>query len=196
MATAVNPSRTPGISIGSSLGAIVEWLRQITVRVHAGHSHGSGVMWRSQGLIITNAHVARSQEHEVELADGRRVQGWLVAREPKCDLAALAVSANGLPAAVTRSAKSLRPGELVIAVGNPWDEVGAVSKGIVHHAAGELPWLVSDIRLAPGNSGGPLADAQGNVVGINSMVVNGLGWAVSSDAVETFLRKVRLTEAS
>jgi S1-C subfamily serine protease len=78
MATAVNPSRTPSISIGSSLSAIAEWLRQITVRVHAGRSHGSGVIWRSQGLILTNAHVARSQEHEVELADGRTVQGWLV----------------------------------------------------------------------------------------------------------------------
>ena len=195
MATAVNPSRTPSISIGSSLSAIAEWLRQITVRVHAGRSHGSGVIWRSQGLILTNAHVARSQEHEVELADGRTVQGWLVARDPKCDLAALAIGAGGLPAAVTRSARSLRPGELVIAVGNPWGEVGAVSKGIVHHAAGDLPWIVSDIRLAPGNSGGPLADAQGNVVGINSMVVNGLGWSVTSDAVATFLKKVQLAEA-
>lgn len=195
MATAVNPSTSLGISIGSAVGSVAEWLRQITVRVvGAQDSQGSGVIWRSEGLIVTNAHVARSQEHEVELADGRRLQGWLVARDPKVDLAALVVGASGLPAASLRSAQTLRAGEMVIAVGNPWDGIGAVSTGIAHHGVGKLPWLIADIRLAPGNSGGPLADAQGNVVGVNSMIVNGLGWAVTSDAVESFLKKVRLTE--
>jgi serine protease Do len=195
MATAVNPSTSLGISIGSAVGSVAEWLRQITVRVVGSRdSHGSGVIWRSEGLIVTNAHVARTQEHEVELADGRRLQGWLVARDPKVDLAALAFGASGLPAASVRSAQTLRPGEMLIAVGNPWDGTGAVSTGIAHHSVGKLPWLIADIRLAPGNSGGPLADAQGNVVGINSMIVNGLGWAVTSDAVESFLKKVRLTE--
>jgi serine protease Do len=195
MAAAVNPSTSLGISIGSVVGSVAEWLRQITVRVIGSRdSQGSGVIWRAEGLIVTNAHVARAQEHEVELADGRRLRGWLVARDPKVDLAALAVGASGLPTASVRSAQTLRAGEMLIAVGNPWDGIGAVSTGVAHHAVGSLPWLVADIRLAPGNSGGPLADAQGNVVGVNSMIVNGLGWAVTSDTVKSFLKKVRLTE--
>jgi serine protease Do len=195
MATAVNPTTFAGISIGSAVGSVTDWLRQITVRiVGLRNSHGSGVVWRSEGLIVTNAHVADSSQHEIELADGRRLQGWVLARDPEIDLAALAVSSSSLFAASVRSAQTLRVGEMVIAVGNPSGGVGAVSTGIVHQAVGRLPWLVADIRLAPGNSGGPLADSQGNVVGINSMIVNNLGWAVTSDAVQAFLQRVKLAE--
>lgn len=195
MATAVNPSTSAGISIGSAVGSVAEWLRQITVRIlGSGRAHGSGVVWQSEGLIVTNAHVADSQVHEIELADGRRLEGWLVGRDRKIDLAALAVSSRDLSCASVRSARTLRAGEVVIAVGNPWDDVGAVATGIVHHAVGKWPWLVADVRLAPGNSGGPLADAHGNVVGVNSMIVNGLGWAVTSNTVEEFLKNVRLSE--
>lgn len=196
MATAVNPSTSAGITIGSGLGSIAEWLRRVTVRVNGSRgSHGSGVIWRSEGLIITNAHVASSEVHEIELASGEGLESWLVASNPNIDLAALAVSSRGLPAASVRSATTLRPGEMVIAVGNPYDGDGAVCTGIVHHSAGKSPWLMADIRLAPGNSGGPLADAQGNIIGINSMIIAGLGCAVTSDAVEQFLRKVSLSEA-
>ena len=163
-------------------------------RERANHSHGSGIVWRSEGLIVTNAHVASGRVHEIELPNGDRLESWLVARNPKVDLAALAVSARGLSVASGRSAKGLRPGEMVVGVGNPFDGTGAVLCGIVHHAVGESPWLVADIRLAPGNSGGPLADAQGNVVGVNSMVIAGMGCAVTSDTVETFLREVHLLE--
>jgi serine protease Do len=196
MSATVNPSTTAGIIIGSGVGAVAEWLRQITVRVTGPHgAQGSGVIWRSEGLVMTNAHVADSQTHEIELIDGRRLQGWLVARDRKRDLAALAVSSIRLPAASLRSARTLRAGEIVIAMGNPWDGVSAVSTGIVHHAVGNAPLLVADVRLAPGNSGGPLTDAQGNVIGINSMVVGGFGCAITSDTVESFLVRVHLAEA-
>jgi serine protease Do len=197
MATAVNPSTIAGISIGSAVGSVAEWLRQITVRVTGLHgTHGSGVLWDASGLLVTNAHVANSQAHEIEIADGRRLQGWLVARDRERDLAAIAVRSGNLPAASVRSARTLRAGELVIAIGNPWDGVRAVNTGIVHHAVGDAPWLFADIRLAPGNSGGPLADAQGNVIGINSMIVGGFGCAVTSDTVETFLKTMHLAEAA
>ncbi len=190
---AVNLSPSTGISIGSAVGAVAEWLQRITVRVRSpNYSQGSGIIWRPEGLIVTNAHVAGSQVHEVELADGRTLEGWLVARDPKRDLAALAVNSSALSAPCIRSARTLRPGELVIAIGNPWDGARAVSAGIVHRAAGNSPWLIADIRLAPGNSGGPLADAEGNVIGVNSMIVGGFGCAVTSDAVEAFLQRVHL----
>ena len=151
MATAVNPSTSFSISIGSAVGAVADWLRQITVRITGSRgSRGSGVLWNAEGLVVTNAHVAIEPE--------------------------------------------MRAGELVIAIGNPWDGESAVSTGVVHHPPSGSPIVVADIRLAPGNSGGPLADAEGNLIGINSMVVGGLGCAVSSDAVQEFVRKVQTQE--
>ncbi len=206
---AANRNSAAGINIGSAVGSVSEWLRRITVRVIAsGQSHGSGVVWRAKGLIVTNAHVVGSPSsrpqfvrseigggsYEVEFADGRKAQGWLVARDPKIDLAALAVGMHDLQAASIRKARTLRPGELMIAVGNPWDGAGAVSTGIVHHSVGKSSVLTADIRLAPGNSGGPLADAEGAVVGINSMIIDGFGVAVTSEAVEGFLKRSRLVE--
>jgi serine protease Do len=185
----MNPGTSSSISIGYAVASVAGWLRQVTVRITGRHgSHGSGVIWMPEGLIVTNAHVASSPIHQVEFADGRRAQGSLVARDPRHDLAALAVDVPSLPSASVRSARDLRAGELVIAVGNPIDGEQAVSTGILHRPAGRRPFLFADIRLAPGNSGGPLADAQGNVIGINSAIVEGLGCAVTSDAVRDFLQ--------
>lgn len=189
----MNPSTSSGISIGYAVGSVASWLRQITVRVNGARgAHGSGVIWLPRGLIVTNAHVAASQAHEIEFADGRQAQGWLLARDPGRDLAALAVNVPLLPSASVRSARQCRAGELVIAVGNPIDGEGAVSIGILHRRPGHQPFLLSDIRLAPGNSGGPLADAHGNVIGVNSAIINSLGCAVTSDAVEDFLKAAGL----
>ena len=193
----LNPAVSPGISIGYAMASVAEWLRKVTVRISGQRgSHGSGVIWLPEGLVVTNAHVAGSQVHEVELADGRRAQGRLVARDPQRDVAALAISLPFLPSASVRSARGCRTGEMVIAVGNPIDGERAVSTGIIHRTAGTSPFLFADIRLAPGNSGGPLADAQGNVIGINSAIVNGLGCAVTSDAVRAFLSAAGLAEAT
>jgi serine protease Do len=173
---------------GISIGSLAMALRSVTVRISGSRgAHGSGVIWHSKGLVVTNAHVADGQVHTVELPDGTRVPGWVLARDRELDLAALALSAGTLPAIATRPAHSLRPGELVIAVGYPADGDGAMAAGIVHRSVAHGRWILADIRLAPGNSGGPLADAQGRVIGINSMIVNQLGCAVTSDAVAEFL---------
>lgn len=164
-------------------------MRSITVRISGSdHSRGSGVVWSSGGLIVTNAHVANASRLSVKLDDGQVVQARMVARDPKVDLAALTVNLAGLPAASVRSASGLRPGELVIAIGNLWDGDGAISTGIVNRTPRGSAVLFASIRLAPGNSGGPLADANGFVIGINSAVVGGLGCAVTSDTVQDFLR--------
>ena len=86
----------------------------------------------------------------------------------------------------------MRPGEIVIAIGNPLGFVGALTTGVIF-SIGPVPglgpqsWVQATVRLAPGNSGGPLADAQGRVIGINTMVAGGLALAVSSAAVAKFL---------
>jgi serine protease Do len=178
-------------------GEIAESLRRSTVEVRGSNSapgSGSGVIWSSDGLIITNAHVARDPAPLVQLWDGKRFPARVTAKDLRKDLAALRVDSFGLPAAAAGDSDSLRVGELVIAVGNPLGFTGALTTGVVH-ALGPLAglprrkWIQADVRLAPGNSGGPLANARGQVIGINTMVAGGLGLAVPSNAVKDFLSR-------
>lgn len=190
MASAVNPVAPVGISIeyGDDL---VQSLRRLTVQIfgQAGR-HGAGVVWRDDGLVVTNAHVLNGASM-IRLHDGRTCHAALVARDRRIDLGILRIPISGLGAPLVRDSGSLRVGEIVMAVGHPMGEAGAVSIGIVHAASrGHL--IEADIRLLPGNSGGPLADVSGRVVGINSMVANGMGVAISTAAIEQFLEE-RLT---
>jgi len=177
-------------------GEIAERLRRSTVQVFAqGHEGGgSGVIWSSGGRIVTNSHVARAAQAEVVLWDGRRLPARLSSRDARRDLAVLQVADSSLPAATPGDSDALRPGELVIAVGSPLGFAGALSTGVVH-SLGAIPgmgrerWIGANVRLAPGNSGGPLADAEGRVIGINTAIVNGLGVAVPSNAAADFLRR-------
>jgi serine protease Do len=181
--------------LADAFNRVAERLRQSTVQVKGrrGPGGGSGVIWQPDGVIITNAHVARGTEAIITLADGRTFDATVTARDDGRDLAALKVDATDLPAAPIGDSDALRVGELVIAVGNPLGLTGAVTAGVVHAIGGgdgprQRPWVQADVRLAPGNSGGPLADAQGRVIGINSMIAGGLALAVPSNAVQQFLR--------
>jgi serine protease Do len=174
-------------------GEIAEQLRRSTVLVHAGvRGDGSGVIWSADGVIITNAHVARASQMRIQLWDGREFDAALVSRDTRRDLAELRISAANLPAAAAADSSQIRPGELAIAIGNPLGFVGALTTGVIH-AVGPLrrfgpePWVQADVRLAPGNSGGPLADAHGRVIGVNTMVAGRLALAVPSNAVNSFL---------
>jgi serine protease Do len=169
-----------------AFGEVTERLRRSTVQVRSGsQGSGSGVIWTAQGVIVTNAHVIRGNSPPVELWDGRRLAARILRHDRALDLAALQIDSGGLPAAVYGDSAALRPGELVIAAGNPMGFVGAVSTGVVHRV--ERHWVISDVRLAPGNSGGPLANAKGEVVGINAMIAGGLGFAIPANSVARFL---------
>jgi serine protease Do len=174
-------------------GEIAEQLRRSTVVVHAGaRGNGSGVIWSSDGSIITNAHVARASQMRVQLWDGREFDATLASRDTRRDLAELRVNAVNLPAVLAADSSQLRPGELAIAIGNPLGFVGALTTGVIHavgplRAFGSQPWVQADVRLAPGNSGGPLADASGRVIGINTMVAGRLALAVPSNSVADFV---------
>jgi serine protease Do len=182
-------------ALTAAVGDLAARLRRVTVQVCAGaRSTGAGVVWRRHGLIVTNAHVATGANLEVVLPDDRATRARLVARDPERDLAALELSPGDHEPAVRADARGLRPGELVVAVGHPLGVAYAAALGLVHRppTAGRGPaaWLQADIRLAPGNSGGPLADAAGRVVGINAMIVGGLGFAVPTHVVEGFLNRI------
>ena len=177
--------------IDGSLSALASRLRHITVQIHGAPAGvGSGVLWSRDGLIVTNAHVVRGRV-SVVLPGGRAVQARLLARDAERDLAALAIDAHALTPAEIGDSDSLRVGELVVAVGNPLGLSGAVTAGLIHAIGPRRPagpsLIQADLRLAPGNSGGPLADACGRVIGINSMIAGGLALAVPSSLVARFV---------
>src|SRR5262249_56734440 len=122
----------------------------------------------TKSVIITNAHVVKGRRASVTLHDGQTVEGRLTGLDDCRDLAALTIDAGSLSVATVGDSDALRVGELVFAVGNPLGFVSALAVGVVH-AIGKQ-WVGADLRLAPGNSGGMLANAEGQVVGINSMV--------------------------
>jgi serine protease Do len=176
------------------LGEIAERVRRSTVLVQpGGRGSGSGVVWSDDGLIITNAHVARGPSAKISLWDGREFQAEVTARDARLDIAALRISATQLSAATSRDSSDVRAGEIALAVGNPFGFLGALTTGIVHavgpiRGLGSRNWVQSDVRLAPGNSGGPLTDAQGRIIGINSMVAGSLALAIPSNEVRRFLQ--------
>ena len=123
-------------------GEVSERLRRSTVQVfpHGHRGGGSGVIWDAQGIVLTNAHVARSDQAEVELWDGRKLEARVTSRDPRRDLAVLRLPAGGLEPAGRGDSDALRPGELVIAVGSPLGFAGALSTGVVH-SLGPLPGM-------------------------------------------------------
>ena len=180
-------------------GEAAEKLRRSTVQVtqdtRRERGSGSGVIWTDDGVIVTNAHVARDDRSRVTLWDGRAFDAAVIARDPRRDLASLRIAASDLERANAGDSGALRAGELVLAVGNPLGFIGALTTGVVHgfgpmRGLGRQNWVQASIRLAPGNSGGPLADAHGRVVGINTMVITGgLALAVPSNTVADFLKR-------
>ena len=178
-------------------------LRAVTVAVQTRGSRsgqGSGILWDAGGTIVTNAHVVHGDAARVTLADGRAMEARVIAWDPRRDLAVLRLDraeSAGVPLPVARvgDPSRLRAGELVVALGHPLGVPHALALGAVHVAGSPRALhVVADIRLAPGNSGGPLADAQGRVIGVNSMVVGGLGVAVSVNAVRRLLDAVASRE--
>jgi serine protease Do len=175
------------------LESLVRRLRLSTVQVKQREfGGGSGVIWRSSGLIITNAHVVGGASATVRLSDGRMFLAAVVSRDEENDLAALEIDATGLPSASPGDSSTLQVGELVFAVGNPRGVFGAITAGIVHTMgpsgrAARSKWIRADLKLPRGFSGGPLADARGRIVGINSMAAGNLGLAVPSNTVLSFL---------
>jgi len=176
------------------LGEVVERLRRATVVVQPGgrRGNGSGVLWGGDGVVVTNAHVAQARTADITLWDGREFSAEVMHRDPRRDLAALRIMAKDLPSLQARDTSLVRPGEMAIAVGNPLGFVGALTTGVIHAVGplpglGKLKWVQADVRLAPGNSGGPLADVEGRILGINTMVAGRLALAIPSNDITRFL---------
>jgi S1-C subfamily serine protease len=188
--------------LNTDLSDIIERVHRSLVSVHNGkRGAGAGTIWHPKGLIVTNAHVAGRGLLRVGLPDGRTLLAQVLARDADRDLAALRVEAGDLPAVQLGDSLRLRPGEWVLAVGHPWGVSGAVTAGVVIGAGVALPemthkerdWVVVSLHMRPGHSGGPLVDARGRLVGINTMI-NGpdVGVAIPVHVVVEFLRQALL----
>jgi S1-C subfamily serine protease len=160
-------------------------------RRERGEGAGSGVIIAPDGYVLTNDHVVeRAQEIEVSLTDGSTWPAQLIGADPATDLAVVRVGGSGLPSAPLGDSDALRVGQLVIAIGNPLGFQNTVSSGVIsalgrslRGQAGRLIENViqTDVPLNPGNSGGPLVDSRGRVVGINTAMIamaQGLSFAV------------------
>ena len=184
--------------INQAMTAVIETVQQSVVQVGNGRrGFGAGTIWHSDGLILTNAHVAQRRAPDVTLADGRTYPSQLLAYDESVDLAALYIAASQLPTIDLGHSSQLKAGDWVVAVGHPWGVVGAAAAGMViavgqpleqNGYRGELVQL--GVQLRPGHSGGPLVDGNGHLVGINTMISGPqVGLAVPVDVAKKFLQE-------
>jgi serine protease Do len=164
---------------------------------------GSGVIMEASGYVLTNNHVVRgANDIQVSLSDGRKVKATVVGRDGASDLAVLKIDADKLVPASFGDSDALDTGALVWAVGSPFGLERSITAGILSakHRAGlsanpHQDFLQTDAAVNPGNSGGPLVDAQGQVIGINTAIVGdsyqGISFAIPSNLVREIYQRIK-----
>jgi serine protease Do len=184
--------------LNASLDELLARIRPTLVVVHNGRRGAGAGVFAGDGLVLTNNHVvARGRSLKVTLDGDATYEARVLARDPDVDLALLGIPANGHPSAVF-SKRDARPGELVFAYGHPWGQRYVLTGGVLSALTtartrrGKIPILRTDVQLAPGFSGGPLLNAAGEVIGINTMIVGGdQSVAVPASVVLDFLERNR-----
>lgn len=193
--TATTIERAGLAGLPEAMDDLASELKRVLVAVRGRAGGGSGTVV-GEGLVVTNHHVVPDERAQVVTADDRTLAAHVEARDAEHDLALLRLEGGeGLAGARLGDSDALRPGELVFAIGNPWGQRGTLTAGIVFSRGpatleAGIPLedaICADVRLAPGNSGGPLVNARGEVVGINSMVAGGIAVAVPSRFVRALL---------
>jgi S1-C subfamily serine protease len=189
---------------------VVERVSPSVVRLDARHGDGrhggtgSGVIVSPDGLILTNSHVVQGRKRvEVSTLDGRTLSARVLGDDPDTDLALVRVDENTtLPAASVGDSKKLKPGEIAIAIGNPLGFEASVTAGIISALGRSLraksgrvidDVIQTDAALNPGNSGGPLVSARGEVIGVNTAMIagaQGICFAVAANTARFVLGEI------
>lgn len=186
---------------GSAADMILQVQRSLVVIHNGQRGVGAGILWAAAPdgtCLLTNHHVvAHGRSLQAGLFDGAEYPIRLVATDPEIDLALLHLPVTVAPLAAI-AARPARVGEMVMAVGHPWGQRGHVTVGIVsgvlqahtRDPERQVQVIRSDARLAPGNSGGPLVNAAGEVIGINTMIIGGdQGIALAVAEADAFVKR-------
>jgi S1-C subfamily serine protease len=190
----------------------VDLVGPVVVSVHVGRQRedsivaagsGSGVIVTPDGYVLTNQHVVhRAASLSIKLIDSDKIEARVIAEDASTDLAVLRARTSGLPAVSLLTKDPLRVGQLVVAIGNPFGFEATVSAGVISAHGRTLRGgdgrLIEGVvqhtaPLNPGNSGGPLVDARGRVVGINTAIIaaaQGIGFAVPASTAEWVISEV------
>ncbi len=192
-------------SYSRAVTGVVERLRPAVVGISRGRGGGSGFVFTPDGYVLTNAHVVDdAREVKITFGDGSTKSGAVIGADPHTDLAvvrARSLAAGAAPADLGSSAR-LRVGQLVVAIGNPLGFDFTVSAGVVsalgrgmRSESGRLieNMIQSDVALNPGNSGGPLADSRGRVIGVSVAIIRGaqgIGFAVPIDTARWVIGEI------
>lgn len=186
--------------LNDDLASVAQTVRHSLVQItNRRGSVGAGTIWRSDGLIVTNAHVVTGRHTlQATLATGETYPARVLAASESLDLAAVMIEADNLPTIELGDSRQLRPGQWVMSMGHPWGILNAVTGGIIISMGrrlgdiefqNEQDWIAVNLKLRPGHSGGPLVDAQGHLLGVNT-IMNGpeVGIAIPVHVVKGFLK--------
>ena len=187
-------------SFSNAVTELADAVSSSVVSVNTGRRSGTGIVWSNDGLVVTASHVVgHSTLPTVTLGDGKELEAKILGRDPYTDVALLKVDASGLTPASLGTAGSVKVGQFVLALANAFGRKASATSGIITSYRRSMRgfWgvtiedaVVSDAKLNPGYSGGPLVDASGKVLGMNVAYFAGRGVAVSVDALKDTVAKI------
>ena len=198
-----NKTRTKSalISLSEEIENVADKVSKSVVSVHSRtRGNGSGVVWSSDGLIVTCSHIVRNlDELEVSLSNGKSFPAKVIGNDPYSDITLLKIQANGKNDSISLNpieigdSENLRAGQFVLALANPYGQYPSITEGIItseRSSLGGSQWgaitdniVITDARLNPGYSGGPLVDVEGKMIGLNAAYVSSRGIAIRASKV-------------
>jgi S1-C subfamily serine protease len=198
-----NKTRTKSalVSLSEEIENVADKVSQSVVSVHSRtRGNGSGVVWTSDGLILTCSHIVRNlDELEVSLSNGKSFPAKVIGNDPYSDIALLKIQANSKNESISLDpieigdSENLKAGQFVLALANPYGQYPSITEGIItskRSSLGGSQWgaitdniVITDARLNPGYSGGPLVDVEGKMIGLNAAYVSSRGIAIRASKV-------------